>query len=167
MNHVIRRFRPADRDAMLAFATGLPEHDLLFLGRDLRQPRVIEAWLEAIEAGWIDSFLAEAEDGIIVGSAALLRDPHGWSAHVGEVRLLVMADRRGHGLGRDLVEAVFAAAAAHGLSKLTASMTVDQAGSRTLLESVGFHQEALLAAHVRDQSGTAHDLAILACPIGG
>ncbi len=167
MNHVIRRFRPADRDAMLAFAAGLPEHDLLFLGRDLRQPRVIAAWLEAIEAGWIDSFLAADADGVIIGSAALVRDPHGWSAHVGEVRLLVMADRRGHGLGRDLVEAVFAAATAHGLAKLTASMTVDQAGSRTLLESVGFHQEALLAGHVRDQSGTAHDLAILACPIGG
>ena len=59
MNHVIRRFRPADRDAMLAFANSLPEHDLLFLGRDLRQPRVIEAWLEAIEAE-IDRLAAPA-----------------------------------------------------------------------------------------------------------
>ncbi len=36
MSHTIRRFRPADADAMLGFAQALPEHDLLFLGRDLR-----------------------------------------------------------------------------------------------------------------------------------
>jgi hypothetical protein len=55
MSHQIRRFEPADREAMLAFADSLPEHDLLFLGRDLRHPRVIEAWLGAIEEGWIYS----------------------------------------------------------------------------------------------------------------
>ena len=33
MSHHIRRFAPSDRDAMLAFAQGLSEHDLLFLGQ--------------------------------------------------------------------------------------------------------------------------------------
>src|SRR3954451_16383115 len=74
MSHHIRRFAPGDRDAMLAFAAGLPEHDLLFLGRDLRHPRVIEAWLSAIEEGWIDSLIAE-DGGKFVGTAALVRDP--------------------------------------------------------------------------------------------
>ena len=31
MSHTIRRFRPTDDAAMLAFAATLPEHDLLFL----------------------------------------------------------------------------------------------------------------------------------------
>ena len=43
MSHTIRRFRPTDDDAVLAFTATLPEHDLLFSGRDLRHPRVIEA----------------------------------------------------------------------------------------------------------------------------
>ena len=51
MSHHIRRFAPADRDAMLAFANTLPEHDLLFLGRDLKHPRVVDAWQSAIEEG--------------------------------------------------------------------------------------------------------------------
>ncbi len=160
MSHTIRRFQPADRAAMLAFAEELPEHDLLFLGRDLRHPRVIDAWQEAIEEGWIDSLLAE-DAGRIVGSAALVRDPLGWSAHVGEVRLLVSGDRRGAGLGRDLLEGIFAIAAERGLAKLTAQMTPDQAGSVTLFESLGFRAEALLKDQVRDRAGTAHDLAIL------
>jgi len=162
MNHTIRRFEPADRDAMATFAGALPEHDLLFLGRDLRHPRVIEAWLGAIGEGWIDSFVAVAEDGTLLGTAALVRDPLGWSAHVGEVRLLVGAERRGYGLGRDLVECVFSAASAHGLAKLTAQMTPDQAGSLSLFESLGFRPEALLKNHVRGHDGLTHDLTILA-----
>ena len=161
MNHRIRRFQPDDRAAMLAFTAGLAEHDLLFLGRDLRHPRVIEAWQAAIAEGWIDSLVAE-EDGVIVGTAALVRDPLGWSAHVGEVRLLVSSDRRGAGLGRDLLEAVFAIAAERGLEKLTAQMTTDQDGSIALFESLGFRAEAMLKGQVRGRDGTAHDLAILA-----
>lgn len=160
MSHHIRRFVPGDRDAMLAFADSLPEHDLLFLGRDLKHPRVIEAWLAAIEEGWIDSLVAE-ENGKLAGSAALVRDPLGWSAHVGEIRLLVAPERRGAGLGRDLLEAIFAVATERGLEKLTAQMTPDQIGSVMLFESLGFRAEALLKDQVRDRSGNPHDLAIL------
>lgn len=162
----IRRFDPADRAAMLAFALRLPPHDLLFLGRDLRHPRVIEAWLTAIGEGWIDSFVAE-EGGVVVGTAALVRDPLGWSPHVGEVRLLVDPERRGAGLGRDLLEAVFAVAVAHRLAKLTAAMTPDQVGAVALFESVGFRGEALLRDQVRGAAGDTYDLAILAHDVAG
>jgi RimJ/RimL family protein N-acetyltransferase len=160
MSHHIRRFAAADRDAMLAFAETLPEHDLLFLGRDLKHPRVVEAWIAAIEEGWIDSLVAE-DNGKFVGTAALVRDPLGWSAHVGEIRLLVSPGKRGAGLGRDLLEAIYSVAMERGLEKLTAQMTPDQIGSVMLFESLGFRAEALLRDHVRDRTGKPHDLAIL------
>ena len=161
MSHHIRRFVPGDRDAMLAFANTLPEHDLLFLGRDLRHPRVIEAWQAAIEDGWIDSLIAE-DEGRFVGTAALVRDPLGWSAHVGEVRLLVAPGKRGGGIGRDLLEAIYSVAVERDVEKLIAQMTPDQIGSVMLFESLGFRAEALLKDHVRDADGKTHDLAILA-----
>lgn len=160
MSHHIRRFEGKDRDAMLAFAEALPEHDLLFLGRDLRHPRVIAAWIDAIAEGWIDSLIAE-EDGKLVGTAALVRDPLGWSAHVGEVRLLVSPAKRGAGLGRDLLEGIYSIAMERGIAKLTAQMTPDQIGSVMLFESLGFRAEALLKDHVRDRAGNPHDLAVL------
>ena len=160
MSHQIRRFEPADREAMLAFAESLPEHDLLFLGRDLRHPRVIEAWLAAIEEGWIDSLVA-VDNGKLVASAALVRDPLGWSAHVGEIRLLVAADKRGAGLGRDLLEGIYSIAMERVLTKLTAQMTPDQVGSVMLFESLGFRAEALLKNQVRDRAGNMFDLALL------
>lgn len=160
MSHAIRRFRPEDRDQVIAFAATLPEHDLLFLSRDVREPRVVAAWLDAIEAGLIDSLVAE-DGGAIVATAALVHDPLSWSAHVGEVRLLVASGRRGSGLGSDLLQGIFMIAQQRGLAKLTARMTVDQTGSIALFEGVGFRAEAMLKDHVRGTDGTSHDLAIL------
>lgn len=163
--HVIRRFVREDRPAMATFAAALPEHDLLFLGRDLRHARVVEAWLDAIDEGWIDGLVAERAGGIC-GAAALVRDPLGWSAHVGELRLLVAPELRGRGLGRDLVQATLSIAAERGLEKVSASLTPDQTGSVALLESVGFRAEALLRRQVRGRDGVDHDLAVLSLDFG-
>ena len=160
MSHAIRRFRPSDAEAMVGFARSLPEHDLLFLSRDVREPRVVAAWLKAIEDGEIDSLIAE-DGGQIVATAALVRDPLSWSAHVGEVRLLVAPERRGAGLGSDLLQGVFMIAKDRGLSKLVARMTVDQVGSIALFEGVGFRAEAMLKDQVRGADGRSHDVAIL------
>ena len=160
MSHAIRRFRPDDRDRVIAFAAALPEHDLLFLSRDVREPRVVAAWLKAIEDGEIDSLIAE-DGGQIVATAALVRDPLSWSAHVGEVRLLVAPGRRGAGLGSDLLQGIFMIAKDRGLSKLLARMTVDQVGSIALFEGVGFRAEAMLKDQVRGADGRSHDVAIL------
>jgi L-amino acid N-acyltransferase YncA len=166
MGHHIRRFEARDQAAMLAFAESLPEHDLLFLGRDLRHPRVIQAWVDAIGEGWIDSLVAE-DRGSFVGTAALVRDPLGWSGHVGEVRLLVSPAKRGAGLGRDLLEGIYSIALERKVEKLTAQMTPDQIGSVMLFESLGFRAEALLKDQVRDRAGNAHDLAILSHDVAG
>lgn len=161
---IVRRFRPEDLDAMLKFARGLPEHDLLFLGRDLKHRKVIEAWLAEIEDGFIDSLVAE-EEGAIVATSAVVRDPLGWSGHVGDVRLLVAPEMRGCGLGRVMLREVFRTAEARDLTKLTARMTSDQTGAIALFESVGFRGEALLKDHVMGRDGQLHDLAILSCDV--
>lgn len=160
MSHAIRRFRASDAQAMVAFARALPEHDLLFLSRDVREPRVVAAWLKAIEDGEIDSLVAE-DGGQVVATAALVRDPLSWSAHVGEVRLLVAQGRRNAGLGSDLLQGIFMIAKERALSKLVARMTVDQTGSIALFEGVGFRAEAMLKDQVRGADGRSHDVAIL------
>lgn len=160
----IRRFKPDDIDAMLRFARGLPEHDLLFLGRDIKHRKVIEAWQEAVEDGFIDSFVAEDGDAI-VGTCALVRDPLGWSTHVGEIRLLVSPQLRGQGVGRRLLEEMFKVAVQRELKKLVAQMTPDQRGAIQLFEEHGFRGEALLKDQVMDRQGSVHDLVILSLDV--
>jgi len=151
----------ADEGAVLAFAQKLPTHDLLFLPRNISQPKVLSAWVNEIERGAITSLLA-IKDGRVVGCGTLVRDPHSWSPHVGEIRMVVSTDVRGQGVGRALSQETFALAlGAQGLEKLVAQMTVDQQAAIALFESLGFKAEALLRNQVRDVSGQTHDIVVL------
>lgn len=156
----IRPFARADATGVAEFAQGLPEHDLLFLSRDIKHARVIEAWVDAQAAGEIESLVATANDRI-VATTAIVRDPLGWSPHVAELRMLVSPIMRGKGLGRALLDASIALAREAGATKLTARMTPDQLGAITLFEEAGFRGEAMLRDHVRDRDGALHDLVIL------
>ena len=150
----------ADEAAVLAFAQKLPTHDLLFLPRNISQPKVLSAWIGEIERGQITSLLA-LKGGTVVGCGTLVRDPHSWSPHVGEIRMVVSSDARGSGVGRALTQETFLLALEAGLEKIVAQMTVDQQGAIAVFESLGFKAEALLRNHVKDKSGQAHDLVVL------
>jgi GNAT superfamily N-acetyltransferase len=134
----------ADEPAVLAFAQKLPTHDLLFLPRNISQPKVLSAWINEIERGQIKSLLA-VKGSTVVGCGTLVRDPHSWSPHVGEIRMVVSQDVRGQGVGRALSQETFALALGAGLEKLSVQMTVDQQAAITLFESLGFKAEALAA----------------------
>ena len=159
-DYKLRSLGRDDFEAMGKFAAELPEHDLLFLGRDLQHPKVLQAWLRAIAEGEIVSLLAE-DEGRIAGASAIIRDPLGWSPHVGEIRLLVSVEHRGKGVGRVLLQETFRIALDMGLTKLTAQMTADQTAAIALFESLGFRGEAMLRNHVRDREGHLHDIAVL------
>ncbi|NLR71988.1 GNAT family N-acetyltransferase [Novosphingobium sp. ERN07] len=157
----LRLLRPDDAPALIAFAQGLPPHDLLFLLRDIRNPRVVAAWIEQVERGLIRSIVA-VENGEIVGCTALARDELSWSPHVADIRLLISPRMRGTGFGRVLAQECLTMAMADGVSKLTARLTPDQGAALTVFEDLGFRPEALLRDHVRDNDGELHDIAIMA-----
>jgi RimJ/RimL family protein N-acetyltransferase len=150
----------ADEAAVLDFARKLPTHDLLFLPRNISEPKVLSAWINEIERGAFTSLLA-IQAGKVVGCGTLVRDPHSWSPHVGELRMVVSLDVRGQGVGRALSQETFALALGAGLEKLSVQMTVDQQAAIALFESLGFKAEALLRDHVRDVNGKTHDIVVL------
>ena len=132
----------------------------MFLPRNISEPKVLSAWINEIERGAITSLLA-VKDGKVVGCGTLVRDPHSWSPHVGEIRMVVSLDVRGQGVGRALSQETFALALGAGLEKLSVQMTVDQPAAIALFESLGFKAEALLRDHVRDVDGKKHDIVVL------
>lgn len=150
----------ADEAAVLAFARQLPTHDLLFLPRNISEPKVLSAWVKEIERGAITSLLA-VRGREVVGCGTVVRDPLSWSPHVGEIRMVVSTAVRGQGVGRALSQETFALALGSGLEKLIVQMTVDQTGAITIFEGLGFKAEALLRDHVRDADGRKHDIVVL------
>lgn len=161
---VIRPLERVDEEAIMAFAQSLPQHELLFVTRDLTQPRVVRAWLDAVEGGEIHSQVALV-DGEVAGYSALVSDPLSWSPHVGEIRVLVGAGQRRRNIGRRLAQAARDKGIELGLEKLMARMTVDQRGAIALFEELGFRGEALLRDHVKTKDGAVYDLAILSLDV--
>jgi RimJ/RimL family protein N-acetyltransferase len=151
---------------VLAFANTLDPHDLLFLRRDITQPKVLSAWSKQLETGEITSLIARS-DGQMLGCTAVVRDERSWSPHVGELRVLVSPAGKERGLGRLLIQESFLIALSLKLQKLTAHMTVDQTGAINVFEEMGFKPEALLKDQVMDQAGEKHDIVILSHDVEG
>ena len=162
----IRILGAEDRAPVLAFARALPEQDLLFLRLDITEPDIVDAWLANIGNGATFSLSAYA-DGDFVGYATVERNPARWTRRVGEIRVNVAPSLRSQGLGRSLTSQIFDIARAFGLKKLVAHMTPDQAGAQAAFKRLGFVPEALLADHVEDRHGNAHDLIIMSYDVDG
>ncbi|MFT4195549.1 GNAT family N-acetyltransferase [Ottowia sp.] len=156
----IARMTSADRDALAALVATLPEHDLLFLRRDISHPKVLDAWMRSLDAGEMTSLVAWSGKDM-VACTAIFTDELSWSRHVGELRVLLSPAWRGRGLGRVMMQECFGQALDMGLKKLVAQMTTDQRSGITVFEDMGFKPEALMAAHVADRAGKFHDLVLL------
>ena len=80
----------------MRFFARIPEADRTFLKEDVDDPEVMAAWARPGAARAI-----AVDAGEVVGSVAVV-PLHGWSSHVGEVRLVVDPAARGRGIGREL-----------------------------------------------------------------
>lgn len=156
----LRYMVEGDKQAMLNFARALPEHDLLFLRRDITQPAAVDSWIRDINSGLISTVLATV-DSDVVGYGTIHRNDLRWSSHVAELRVMVAEAMRGKGLGQVLTQEAFAIALASGIEKIVAQMTLDQKGAIATFEGIGFRPEALLRDQVKDRDGNKHDLLVL------
>ncbi len=162
----LRILGPADRDAILSFARGLPETDLLFLRVDITKPEAVDNWLANVADGTTVSIIAY-DGNTMAGYATVDRTPARWTRRVGELRLTVGRDYRGHGLGRHLSAKIFDIARGLGLKKLVANMTTDQRGAQAAFKRLGFVPEALLTDFVEDRNGGLHDLVMMSYDVDG
>ncbi|RLA44577.1 MAG: GNAT family N-acetyltransferase [Gammaproteobacteria bacterium] len=153
-----------DSSDMLAFAKTLPAHDLLFLRRDILQPKVVESWVKKIETGANITIIA-AIDGNIVGYGTLSQGDIDWSRHVAELRIMVGPNCRETGIGRTIVRELFRLALVKNIEKIYARMTLDQTGARKLFQELGFRPEALLENEVKDREGKVHDVLSMAVDV--
>jgi len=162
----LRLAKPGDDEAILQFARGLPEDDLLFLRVDITQESAVANWLANVASGTTVTLLAFDGDRL-AGYATVDRNPARWTRRVGEIRVNLASDYRSLGLGRQLIAKIFDVARALGLRKIMAHMTPDQLGSQAAFKRLGFMPEALLADYVEDRRGRSHDLVIMSHDIDG
>jgi L-amino acid N-acyltransferase YncA len=152
----IRRIEPGDRAALERFLDEIPDADRTFLKEDVADPDVVAAWVLPGDARSI-----AVEGGDVVGYVAVIA-LHGWSSHVGEVRIVVDPDHRGRGVGQALARHAVLEALELGVAKLVVEVIADQEALIAMFVALGFEPEALLIDHVCDRSGELRDLLVLA-----
>lgn len=162
----VRLMTSDDREAVLKFASALPEEDLLFLRVDITDPAVVDDWIRSLESGDSISLVAYGDEGL-VGYSTVHRNKARWTRRVGEIRVNVSGAYRSKGLGKFLTNRIFDVARHEGLKKLMANMTVDQKNAQAAFRRLGFVPEAILADYVEDRSGTSRDLVIMSYDIDG
>ena len=150
-----------DGGALLEFYRGMAADDRLFLMDDVTSVDWLDRFLAKLARGEAISVIGKVE-GKIRGEATLHRTLHGWSRHVGEIRLNVDRLARGQGLGLALARQIVKIATDAGIDKLIAQMVDDQPAAKRTFEKVGFHKEAELPKHVTDIHGKRRNLLIYA-----
>jgi L-amino acid N-acyltransferase YncA len=155
----LRLMGDGDREAVLEFARGLPDDDLLFLQANITEPSVVDSWIEDIRRATTTTVLAFSGDQII-GDGSVHHHRALWTRHIGEIRLLIGAGGRGQGLGRILADEIYAIANILSLRMLTAQMTFDQQAAISIFRRLGFQREAVLTDYVMDAAGNSRDLLV-------
>jgi len=151
----IRQLEFGDRNALARFLERVPESDRTFFKEDVVDPAVIDGWMQPGPARTI-----AIDDGEVVGWLSVV-PLHGWSSHVGEVRLIVDPVHRGRGIGRALARRAVVEALELGLRKMVVEVIAVQEPTIAMFRSLGFDPEALLSDHVRDRAGELRDLMVL------
>ncbi len=161
---ILRPLVKEDREKLLDFFRGLDAKDILFLRSDVRDPAVIDHWVNHIEYSRVFPLVAEFE-GRIVGDATLHMRKMGWKRHLGNVRVVVAKDFQNRGLATLLVNELVDLAGEFGLEKLVAEIHFQAQGALAVFKHAGFSVKAVFEDLVKDPAGKSSDLVVMVCDV--
>ena len=166
MNFRIRPADPSDAEQLARLADDVssePEGWLISIAGEWRSASDERRYLKALRRyAHAAVFVAEWDDGEIVGRLSVGRDPHPASAHVADIGLMVASAARRQGVGRALLEAAIAWGRSAGVRKLELHVFPWNEAAIALYEAVGFEREGYRKGHYRRGDGGYVDAILMA-----
>jgi L-amino acid N-acyltransferase YncA len=153
----IRALDRKDEDTLRAFFGEIPRDDRGFFKEDLDEPGVLRHWIDDERGVRVVAF---DERGTLVAIAAVWPGI-GRSSHVGDLRLVVGADRRRQGLGQLMARRALLDELARGMWKITVEVAANQQGPIDMFLALGFVAEALLRDQLCAPDGERQDVMLL------
>ena len=152
----IRPAEPADAAALVALAraVGAEPGGWLITTTEWRSEGDERRYLKALRRHpHAAVFVAETEDGGLVGRLSVARDPHPASAHVADLGLMVDSAWRRRGIGTGLLSRAAEWARERGVRKLELHVFPHNDGAIALYERFGFEREGYRRRHYRRSDG--------------
>lgn len=154
-----------DREGLFRLFLEAPEEDTRFLKQDVKNPKLIEYWINNINYQKVLPLVAvNLEDNAIVADATLHRGKHS-SKHIGEIRIFVSRPFRNQGLGSLMLDELINLARLENLQLLKAEIIVDHKGVLKAFKSKGFELKCILDDYFLRKDGMTHDVALLLRPV--
>lgn len=153
MDFLIRHADPSDADELTRLADAVsaePEGWLISVAGEWRSAGDERRFLKALRRyPHAAVFVAEREDGALVGRLSVGRDPHPASTHVADVGLMVALDARRQGVGTALLRAAVDWARGAGVHKLELHVFPWNEAAIALYDAFGFEREGFRRRHYR------------------
>jgi L-phenylalanine/L-methionine N-acetyltransferase len=148
---VVRPADPSDAEQLTRLAEAVsaePEGWLISSGGEWRSVGEERRYLKALRRyPHAAVFVAERDDGALVGRLSVARDAHPASAHVADLGLMVAKEARRQGVGRALLEATVAWARGAAIRKLELHVFPWNEAAIRLYEQFGFEREGYRKGH--------------------
>jgi RimJ/RimL family protein N-acetyltransferase len=165
----IRLADPSDADQLARLADAVssePEGWLISIAGEWRNAADERRYLKALRRyAHAAVFVAERDDGVIVGRLSVGRDPHPASAHIADVGLMVAMPARRQGIGKGLLEAAVQWARSAGIRKLELHVFPWNEAGLALYEAFGFEREGYRKKQYRRGDGEYVDAILMAYAI--
>jgi len=149
----IRHAEPSDAEQLTRLADAVsaePEGWLISVAGEWRSAGDERRFLKALRRyPHAAVFVAERQDGALVGRLSIGRDPHPASTHVADVGLMVALDARRQGVGTALMRAAVDWARETGVHKLELHVFPWNEAAIALYEAFGFEREGYRKRHYR------------------
>jgi N-acetylglutamate synthase-like GNAT family acetyltransferase len=157
----LRPMTSQDGDRLYRFFVSLPESDRRYLRNDTVNRILIENWCRSLNYDKVLPILAE-NNGVLIANGTLHRETHGWSKHIGEIRMTIASPYQHRGIGRILTEEITWLARELGVERLMARVVTSRDYVINLFELNGFKQIAALKNFVKSVVDNSYkDIAIL------
>ncbi len=153
MSFRIRQADPSDAEQLARLADSVsaePEGWLISVAGEWRTAGDERRFLKALRRyPHAAVFVAERNDGTLVGRLSVGRDPHPASTHVADVGLMVAVDARRQGVGTALLQAAADWARETGVRKLELHVFPWNEAAIALYDAFGFEREGYRKHHYR------------------
>ena len=153
MSFQIRHADPSDAEQLTRLADAVsaePEGWLISVAGEWRSAGDERRFLKALRRyPHAAVFVAERDDGTLVGRLSVGRDPHPASTHVADVGLMVALDARRQGVGTALLQAAVDWARETGVRKLELHVFPWNEAAIALYAAFGFEREGFRKRHYR------------------
>ncbi len=163
-NVVVRPMAKDDVERSFAFFQSLPEEDRRYLRVDVTVRENVARRIKTMDNDNVRRLVAVVDDDIVAdGALELSREE--WTAHTGEIRLIVSREYQRKGLGMVMARELYMLATAEKLEDIVVRMARPQVAARNIFHKLGFSEEYSLPDHVLDRAGERHDLVLMRCDL--